>query len=65
MKKMSLFYAMKTITYKVAMTLTLSKVYKKNDKVKMRAYNDQTLQAEKASFVPSIYVKNRWHGTPM
>ena len=36
-------------------TLTLSEVYKKNEKEKMRAYNDRILQVEKASFVPLIY----------
>ncbi len=35
--------------------LKLCDVYKKNEKEKMRHYNDRILQVEKASFVPLIY----------
>ena len=35
--------------------LNLTEVYKKNEKVKMRAYSDRILQVEKGSFVPLIY----------
>ncbi len=35
--------------------LSLAEVYKKNEREKMRAYNDRILQVEKGSFVPLVY----------
>ena len=36
-------------------SLNIAAVYEKNEKEKMRAYNDRILQVEKASFVPLVY----------
>ena len=36
-------------------SLTLSAVYSKNEKEKMKAYGDRVLQVEKGSFVPLVY----------
>ncbi len=35
--------------------LSLADVYKKNEREKMKAYNDRILQVEKGSFVPLVY----------
>ncbi len=35
--------------------LSLTDLYKKNEREKMKAYNDRVLQVEKGSFVPLVY----------
>jgi hypothetical protein len=35
--------------------LTIAAVYKKNEREKMKAYEDRILQVEKGSFVPLVY----------
>ena len=36
-------------------SLNIAAAYEKNEKEKMRAYNDRVLQVEKASFVPLVH----------
>ena len=42
-------------TYLSYRSLTLTAVYSKNEKEKMKAYGDRVLQVEKGSFVPLVY----------